>query len=277
LAAVYVLGAGFSRTCGIATDAEMLDALNPLLPRAATKRATFPTSIEAVKDQNFPEGKPVGFELFMSTIAALKFTPEFLNVRPNIFRQAEREIRQALKRYLKDKVAAVEWDADGETILDFVRSVNWKSDTIITFNYDLLLEAGLDKLGVSGKDRVMHLHGSLEDRTLVYPTYRKLAYRTTRTRVAARWNDAYRVLRSLGGSDRLIFVGYSMPPTDLEAKGLFNYTDWYNAYERNPTYTYPIVVVDRNPAVICNYSFVRRPPKLHPMRFAEWFKLGMPI
>jgi len=50
---VYVIGAGFSKTCGIATDMEMLDVLNPLLSREDTAVGRIQTFIEAIKRAEF--------------------------------------------------------------------------------------------------------------------------------------------------------------------------------------------------------------------------------
>lgn len=271
---IYVIGAGFSRTCGIATDFEMLDALNPLLGRVTTKGGTFPTFIEAVKEQSFQGRDTVGLEEFMSTVSALKFMPEFMELEPNIFAEGEKELRQVLKRYLRKGASKVDWRAEGQSILEFVAQANWDSDIVITFNYDLLLENAMKKMGVDAAGRILHLHGSLADRTLAYPTYKKLAYRNTRSALAKRWKEGFDRLRELDRTDRLVFIGYSMPPSDLEAKGLFNYSDWYNAYESNQRYAYPIIVVNRDAKTVSNYSFLRRPVKLCVETFASWVQSG---
>ena len=66
---IYVLGAGFSKSCGIATDLEMLMALNDRLPRDGSKLKSEPqTSIEHMLEQVF-KGRIVGFEQFMSTLS----------------------------------------------------------------------------------------------------------------------------------------------------------------------------------------------------------------
>ena len=76
---VYILGAGFSKTCGIATDLEMLDTLNPLLKREIPEGGgTSRTTIEHCREQNFRGQKEVSFELFMSTLSTLKFLPDAL-------------------------------------------------------------------------------------------------------------------------------------------------------------------------------------------------------
>jgi hypothetical protein len=89
---VFVLGAGFSKTCGIALDMEMLDALNPLLKNLGDKSGVQSTYIDELLDQNYPGHKKIGFEVFMSTISALKFSPEYLKIQPNKFQEAEKEI-----------------------------------------------------------------------------------------------------------------------------------------------------------------------------------------
>ena len=107
--------------------------------------------------------------------------------------------------------------------------------------------------------------------------YRKFAYRTTRTTLGQRWKEAFQILRKLRPVDRLVFVGYSMPPTDLEAKGLFNYTGWYNSTTDLRKYGYPIVVVNPDVKVPGNYSFFRNLPRQHSLYFANWVAAGMPI
>jgi hypothetical protein len=68
---IYVLGAGFSKSCGIATDPEMLRALNETLPRVQSKLKSEPrTSIEHLLEQAFKR-RNVGFEQFMSTLSGL--------------------------------------------------------------------------------------------------------------------------------------------------------------------------------------------------------------
>jgi hypothetical protein len=95
---IYVLGAGFSKTCGIATDVGMLDALNPTLKRSTTPGvAGRRTTIEYLRDQVFANQPRVGLELFMSTLSSLKFMSDYVsndhNKRTNIFRDEEREMR----------------------------------------------------------------------------------------------------------------------------------------------------------------------------------------
>lgn len=267
---IYVIGAGFSRTCEIATDYEMLDALNPLLNQVKTETGTVQTFIEAVKEQNFQGREKVGLEEFMSTVSALKFMPEFMELEPNTFARGEYKLRQALKRYLRERVSRVDWRKEGKSICQFVKRVNWGDDIVITFNYDLLLERGMKEVGIYASDRILHLHGSLADRTLAYPTYKKLAYRNTRSALAKRWKEAFDRLRKLNKADRLVFIGYSMPSSDFEAKGLFNYSDWYNANALNERYAYPIVLVNRDPKIATNYSFLRRPPEPRIETFAAW-------
>ena len=96
---VYVLGAGFSKTCDIATDYEMLDALNPLLAATKDKSGVVDTCIDSLRKQNFPKQKILSFEAFMSTLSALKVLPEFIGTEPNVFTSEEKEIHRVLKRY----------------------------------------------------------------------------------------------------------------------------------------------------------------------------------
>jgi len=210
----------------------------------------------------------------MSTVSALKFLPEFMGQKRNTFAEGEREVRQALKNYLRRCVTIVNWQAEGQPIIAFVNQVKWDRDVVLTFNYDMLLERAMKIAGVAAGDRVLHLHGSIGERTLAYPTYKKLAYKNTRSTLAKRWKDAFSHLRNLGRADRLIFIGYSMPPSDFEAKGLFNYTDWYNAYDSAGSYSYQILLVNKDPTVVGNYSFLRRPPGLRVETFASWISCG---
>lgn len=284
---IYVLGAGFSKTCGIATDLEMLDALNPLLEKTENKNGVENTYIEALLDQNYPGPEKIGFEVFMSTISALKYSPEYLKIEPNKFLEAEQEIRGALIQYLKNVVKKVDWQHEGKFILDFVTRVNWQQDAIITFNYDLLLETAMKRIGHSAGDRILHLHGAINDKTLAWPTYRKFAYRNTRSRLAERWRQAYNLLSTSKRNrrlEKLIFIGYSMPMFDLEARGLFNYTDWYNHnfYEdaqanrlissvpKDQLYNYQIIVVNPCQTVKGNYKFLRKDPVFYPQLFSDW-------
>lgn len=268
---VYVLGAGFSKTCGIATDMEMLDSLNPLLEKTPNKDGTITTYIESLLQQNFPGNSKIGFESFMSTLSALKYLPEFMKLRPNIFAQAEKRIRLALNQYMNEAVTRVDWQHEGKVILEFVNQIDWKQDFVITFNYDSLLEGATLRAGSPPSDHVLHLHGSVKDGIIVYPTYKKLASRNARTKLAQRWKKAFEVLRDLRGPERLVFIGYSMPPTDLEARGLFNYTDWYNR-DNSRQYKYETVVVNPDGQAQRNYAFFRRPPRLCLENFSTWME-----
>ena len=60
-----------------------------------------------------------------------------------------------------------------------------------------------------------------------------------------------------------------MPPTDLEANGLFNYLDWYNEPAR---FGYQLVVVNPDPIVEQNYSFLRRKATFHAMTLEKWLE-----
>lgn len=220
----------------------------------------------------------------MSTVSALKYSAEYLELDRNIFEEDENEVRAALREYLVDCVARVDWAGTGATILDFVRQVNWSEDYVITFNYDLLIEAAAKHLGVEVQDRIIHLHGAIGEPELAWPTYTKFAYDTIKTPMAPRWNKAFKALRQHQSLTQLIFIGYSMPAADLEARGLFNYTDWYNSgsvgtlesdghrTRRNTNaYQYDILVI--NPAAIeANYLLFRKTPEFLKMTLAQWIE-----
>jgi hypothetical protein len=205
---LYVLGAGFFKTCNIATDLEMLHALNPFLKPTEPKGGGAPrTTIDYVRQQNFPHRSAVGFEEFMSTLSAVKFLSDSVDSGKNIARQEERELRKALQRYLIQCVSSVNWDGEGEAILEFVRRIDWACDHILTFNYDQLVETAAARLGIAVADRVIHLHGAVGERTLAGPTYTKFAYRTTKRPLGPRWKRAFDILRNQADLDRLIFMG----------------------------------------------------------------------
>lgn len=283
---VYILGAGFSKTCDIATDLEMLDALNPMLEATVGKLGGAPkTAIDHLREQNFHNQREVGFELFMSTLSSAKFITEFLGTKSKIFQQEEQELQKVLRAYLKSCVSKVNWDIEGKTILDFVRHVDWKNDFILTFNYDLLLEAAAKRLDRDVTGRIFHLHGEISERTLAWPTYTKFAYKTTKSPLAPRWKSAYDILSNQAEIDRLVFIGYSMPSSDLEAKSLFNYTDWYNHMSRSESafyegkivpvdksYSYQIVVVNPCIKIAPNYEFFRMAPRFLPQTLEKWLR-----
>lgn len=160
--------------------------------------------------------------------------------------------------------------------------VDWKHDFILTFNYDLLLEAAAKRLDLDVGKRIIHLHGAINERTLAWPTYTKFAYRTTKAPLAPRWKSAFNILRNQAKIDRLVFIGYSMPPSDLEAKSLFNYADWYNRmsgpyYEGKPVpadkhYSYPIFVVNPSKKIAKNYEFFRKAPVFLTLKLEKWLK-----
>jgi hypothetical protein len=203
----------------------------------------------------------------------------------NVFRREEKEIRSALRTYLKSCVNGINWEVQGKPILDFMRRVDWKQDFILTFNYDLLLEEAARRLELVVDERVIHLHGAISERTLAWPTYTKFAYRTTKMPLAPRWKKAFAILRNQAQIDRLLFIGYSMPPSDLEAKSLFNYADWYNTdslrmpafYEgrrvrADKCYSYEIVVVNPCKDVARNYAFLRKTPQFLLLTLKAWLK-----
>ena len=84
------------------------------------------------------------------------------------------------------------------------------------------------------------------------------------------------ILRNQAELDQLMFIGYSMPPSDLEAKALFNYADWYNSlpvkafYHGKPVptdkcYSYRIVVVNPSTNIAANYKLFRKAPLFLPL------------
>jgi hypothetical protein len=256
----------------------MLDTLNPLIKRTRTKRdiafgtppEKWQTSIDSLREQMFHHKPDVGFEEFMSMLWSAKYMARYLDLDKNIFRQEEREIRTALKTYLSDCVRRVDWHSQGgQAILRFVRSIDWSRDFVITFNYDLLLETAAEREGLAVDGRVVHLHGTVNDEQLAWPIYAKFAYLTTKKALGPHWKQAFRILRSqadAGIMERLVFIGYSMPRSDLEAHNLFNYTDWYNVDSR---YKYSVVVV--NPGdVQAQYSYLRKPVEFRRETLADW-------
>ena len=284
---VYILGAGFSKTCGIATDMEMLDSLNRILIPEEGKYGGPPrTTIEYLREQNFL-GHQVGFELFMSTLSSLKFLGEYLPESDrNVFREEEQELRKALRNYLKSCVCKVNWEIEGKTILDFMGQVDWEQDFILTFNYDLLLVAAAKRLNLKVEKRIIHLHGDVGKKILAWPTYTKFAFRTTKKPLAPRWQRGFKILRNQAEIDRIVFIGYSMPQSDLEAKSLFNYSDWYNnnsakvqvfsqgkIVPENKHYSYSIVVVNPCKQIESNYKFFRKKPLFCQMTLEKWLTI----
>jgi hypothetical protein len=279
---IYVLGAGVSKTCGIATDLEMLDSLNSTLKATVAKDGGTPrTTIDHLREQNFFNQRKVGFELFMSTLSSLKFSAEYLEPGRNVFREEEQELRKALRTYLNSCVRKVDWKNEGKVILDFVSRIDWDHDFILTFNYDLLLEAAAKKLNITADKRTIHLHGAINERVLAWPTYVKFAYRTTKVPLSPRWKNAFEILRNETEIDRIVFIGYSMPPSDLEARSLFNYADWYNSMPGQgfyrgklvpvvKRYSYEIVVVNPSKTIAPNYSFFRKAPIFLSLTLEKW-------
>jgi hypothetical protein len=268
---IYILGAGFSKSCDIATDFEMLDALNPYLKRDPQPKdaGSVKTTIEYLREQNFPNDEKVGFELFMSTLSALKFSSEYLKLDRKIFQEEEEELQKALCMYLESSVSKVNWEDKGKTVLQFMRQVDWKRDFILTFNYDLLLETAAKRLNLNVKKRIIHLHGAIGERVMAWPTYTKFAHRTTKAPLELRWKRAFNILRGqLPGQskiDKMVFIGYSMPLTDLEAKSLFNYTDLCNS-----DYSYPIIVVNPSKRQIKpHYKFFRKKLRFIPLTIQD--------
>lgn len=241
----------------------MLQTLNGRMQRTQNKDGIRTTPIESLLDQNF-EGKFVGLETFLSTLSALKFMPEYLKLDTNVVKNEEKEIRKALRMYLSDVTNSIDLNDSANPVRKFANQVNWQQDLVITFNYDLLLEKTLEQ-GAQQEIRILHLHGSLKDKTLAYPDFRKFAYRKRRDLFAPRWKRAFEELRNHQNLRRIVFIGYSMPPSDFEAKSLFNYSDWYNNRAK-----YEIVVVNPDPAILPNYGFLRKSIRYHRMTLERY-------
>lgn len=280
---IYVLGAGFLKSCAVATDAEMLKVLDDQMHATPNKDGTVTTVIQSLLHQNF-EGNYVGFEHFMSTLAGLKFLPEFMRIDQNIFRKEEKAVMTALRKYLCHAAAQTDLASKDNPIGRFVEAVNWKEDLIITFNYDLLLERAAECRKIDAISKILHLHGSLADKTLVYPNFHKFAYRTKRDYFSARWKQAYDSLNAERERlARIVFIGYSLPPSDFEARSLFNYSDWYNftsasenVYSPIPQdrrYSYEIIVVNPDARVVPNYSFFRKKITYHRLKIEDFVRV----
>jgi hypothetical protein len=256
---IYILGAGFSATCGIATDANMLEELNPLLDDTPPLKLPnlLGTSVDHLREQLFFGQNKIGFETFMSALNSQSFLSECVNsTPPNLFEQAEEEIVRALRKYLQDKVDAATSNGLANPICKFIDRVDWNKDIVITFNYDLLLEKFLEQKQIQPKNEILHLHGSLTDSILIYPNQRKFITSLQKTTFSKRWKDAFDLLlekRDAEPVNEWIFIGYSMPQTDGEAMGLFAYADFYRL-GRN----YKISVVNPDPSAIKNYAFFRK-------------------
>jgi hypothetical protein len=120
-----------------------------------------------------------------------------------------------------------------------------------------------------------------------WPTYIKFAYKTTKEPLAPRWKSAFNLLRDQASLDRIAFIGYSMPPSDLEAKSLFNYSDWYNYTTKPPAfhggkripdakcYGYEIIVVNPDRKVRRNFDFFRKRVSFRYKTLGEWLAAGM--
>lgn len=262
--AIYILGAGFSAASGIATDAKMLDVLNPLLDNEPPKKPPklLGTNIDYIRNQLFFGKHDIGFETFMSALNSQSFLSDAIN--PNgkdIFNDAEEEIVAALRKYLNDSVDIALKSNLTNSIELFVERVNWHKDIVITFNYDLLLEKVLEKKQIKPTNEIIHLHGSLAEPYLVYPNTRKFTGAIEKEHFSKRWKNTFDCL--LGKKDTTsvsdwVFIGYSMPATDAEAMGLFAYADFYNSSQK-----YNITVINPDPNIIKNYALFRRPITYH--------------
>src|SRR5258708_22352916 len=120
---IYVLGAGFSKSCRVATDAEMLRVLDDQMRATPKKDGTVTTDIQSLLNQNF-EGVYVGFEHFMSTLAGLKYLPEFMKIDQNIFRQQEKAVMKELRIYLENAAAQPSLASKDNPIGRLVDAVN---------------------------------------------------------------------------------------------------------------------------------------------------------
>lgn len=262
--AIYILGAGFSASCGIATDANMLEALNPLLDDTPPPKSpsTSGTYVDYIRRQMFFDRAGVGFETFMSALNSQTFLSEAINPNgQNIFQNAEEEIVTALRKYLNEKVDIALKNNLTHSVEFFAERVNWDKDVVITFNYDLLLEKVLEKKQITPSNEIIHLHGSLAEPTLVYPNSRKFTNPLEKQTFSKRWKDAFDYLRGNKDAESVsdwIFIGYSMPATDAEAMGLFAYADFYNSSQK-----YHISVVNPDSNIIKNYAFFRKPITYH--------------
>jgi hypothetical protein len=105
-------------------------------------------------------------------------TPD--SVIPHSFAESERIIERLLRKYLADAVRKIDATSAGSAIARFVSMVDWSKDMVITFNYDLLLEKFLSRARINAGDRMIHMHGSLNDKTLVYPNFKKFNSRKKR-------------------------------------------------------------------------------------------------
>lgn len=273
---IYILGAGFSATCGIATDANMLEALNPLMDDTPPPKApnTHGTDIDYLRNQLFPGRKEIGFEAFMSILSGQSFLPECLypdEKGNSISEQQERNIETALRKYLENKVDAAIVQGLDNPICQFIDHVNWNKDVVITFNYDLLLEKFLEKKQIDPTHEIIHLHGSLADQALVYPNYRKFTDQGQKEYFSERWKRAFQFLRGQEDNEPVcewIFIGYSMPVTDAEAMGLFAYSDYYNYGSAG--YGYRIITINPDPGVIKNYAFFRKEITYYRLTLEEY-------
>jgi len=193
--------------------------------------------------------------------------PYYLKVGKDMFSETEAEIVGALRDYLTEATAAINFNCSSNPVRKFSQSVDWNADLIITFNYDLLLEGALIATGSNHDNRILHLHGSLNDDALVYPNTRKFMDGNDRIYYAERWRAAFEALRDHTNLLKLVFIGYSMPPSDYEARGLFNYADWYNYLGGSP---YEVWVINPDQGVKSNYEFLLHPPTYQHVTLEEF-------
>lgn len=193
--------------------------------------------------------------------------PYYLKVGKDIFSETEAEIVLALRNYLAEATEAINFNCSSNPVRRFAESVNWDTDLVVTFNYDLLLEAALSAIGTNHDDRILHLHGSLRDDDLVYPNTRKFTDSNNRIYYAERWRAAFDALREHTTLLKIVFIGYSMPPSDYEARGLFNYADWYNDLGHS---SYEVWVVNPDSRVSANYDFLLHPPIYKQLKLEEY-------
>lgn len=269
---IYILGAGFSASCEIATDREMLDELNNFLDNTPPAKSSGErkTSIDYLRDQLFHNQQDYGFETFMSVLNGQSFLAKCLDPDNKIFEEEEEKIILALRKYLTNKVDAAVSKGQHNPVCTFIDRVNWEIDVVITFNYDLLLERFLEQKRITPRNKILHLHGSLNDSMLVYPNYNKFASESHQMFFQDRWRDAYNILRQKEGSAAVAewqFIGYSMPPTDSQARGLFAYVDHDN---QGSKHQYKISVVNPDHDIQKNYSFLRKKIIFHELKLETY-------
>ncbi len=195
---VFVLGAGFSYAAGFPLAWQLLSSVYDRLGPEDRERI-----VEALK-YLYPRFKPepsvtkeiqkVQVEDFMSL---LDMTEKFNRTLPTSFLKAEdvRQLQRALLRGIAQLLMERHWEAERKKKTDYVKRFIGRlrtSDTIVTFNWDLLLDRELRISGTptsfgkpsASKDQlaVLKLHGSIDwydasqltSHALLDPVYRQL-------------------------------------------------------------------------------------------------------